>query len=160
MPKYKLYEGGHEYQEIEAEDLRAALLQAMINVDRSNYPVDEEEDPVGTIWIQVRAVNVDDPEDAGERKVSCDPEAPKCSEDAHEFEAEFEIVGGLKDNPGVWGNGGGVRIWEACMHCGCGQLTDTWAYDPSDNEQGLTSVTFYPGKYAEELRAYRGNKAD
>ena len=55
----------------------------------------------------------------------------------------------------VWGSGGGVRIEEVCMRCGCSKTTDTWAQDPSDGEQGLDSTSYVPRKYAGEVENLR-----
>jgi hypothetical protein len=57
------------------------------------------------------------------------------------------LVGGIEENPGVWGHGGGVVINEACVRCGCGRTTDTWAQDPSTGRQGLESVAYEEGAY-------------
>lgn len=40
--------------------------------------------------------------------------------------APHEVVGGLKENPGVRGNGGGIIMTEVCQHCGLYRVTDTW----------------------------------
>lgn len=62
----------------------------------------------------------------------------------HAWIAPVEVVGGIVDNPGVYGNGGGVVITRICRHCGAYQRTDTWAQDPETGEQGLTAVTYSP----------------
>lgn len=86
--------------------------------------------------------------------VSIDQDEPDClSGEDHDWQSPYEIVGGCKTNPGVWGNGGGVLITEVCMTCGCAKLTDTWAQDPHTGTQGLTEVTYEPGKYADAIRA-------
>lgn len=80
------------------------------------------------------------------------PEEPECcDEDGHDWRSPYRIVGGIKENPGVWGNGGGVIINECCLRCGCRMQTDTWAQDPSTGEQGLRSVSYEEEYYAEEL---------
>ena len=48
-----------------------------------------------------------------------------CSEDEHDWQRPHHIVGGIKDNPGVWGKGAGVEITECCMHCGDRRVTTT-----------------------------------
>jgi hypothetical protein len=112
-----------------------------------------------TCWITVRvwrlAVNGDGEivsVDEDSHKITLEAEEPECThEDGHDWQSPHEIVGGIKENPGVYGHGGGVTMEEVCMHCGCGQNTDTWAQDPCDGEQGLTSVTYTPGKYIDQI---------
>lgn len=55
------------------------------------------------------------------------PVIPACtSKSGHEWTSPHEVVGGLKENPGVFGHGGGVVIREVCAHCGRQRRTDTW----------------------------------
>ena len=85
-------------------------------------------------------------------KVAIDPEEPPCvDEDEHDWRAPHHIVGGCESNPGVWSSGGGVVIIEVCVRCGCARITDTWAQDPHDGTQGLESIEYQPGRYAEML---------
>lgn len=44
------------------------------------------------------------------------------------------------------------------MLCGCGKLTDTWAQDPCDGEQGLTSVSYEARKYAEDIQRMKAEE--
>jgi hypothetical protein len=91
--------------------------------------------------------------------ITIHPDEPECSHsDGHDFQARFSIVGGIKENPGVHGHGGGVISCECCMHCGCKKTTDTWAQNPSNGEQGLISVEYVTDGYSEELEAYRDRK--
>jgi hypothetical protein len=86
--------------------------------------------------------------------VEVEPAEPECEDgQAHDWQAPHEIVGGIEENPGVWGHGGGVYINQVCMHCGCGKTIDTWAQNRETGEQGLTSVSYEEGKYAEEVAA-------
>lgn len=112
-----------------------------------------------TSWVTVRVwrEGVDQHGDAvqyavEDHKIILEAEEPKCDhEDGHDWQDPAEIVGGCRENPGVHSHGGGVRIEEVCMHCGCSRVTDTWAQDPTDGEQWLRSVEYTPGKYAEEV---------
>lgn len=70
------------------------------------------------------------------------PNEPKCSKKKHKWEAPYEKVGGLKENPGVFGSGGGIIIKEVCKHCDCRKETNTWAQRSDTGEQGLTSVSY------------------
>jgi hypothetical protein len=80
-------------------------------------------------------------------RVTINPDAPECSEVEHDWQSPIELVGGIKENPGVWGHQGGVIVHEVCMNCGCGKTTDTWAQDRNSGEQGLTSVEYESGKF-------------
>lgn len=79
-----------------------------------------------------------------------DPPEPDCEGNhTHDWQSPHDIVGGIKENPGVWGHGGGVTIREVCLHCGCGRLRDTWAQRSDTGEQGLESITYDPNYLAE-----------
>ena len=68
------------------------------------------------------------------------PVPPACTDghDEHDWCAPYEVVGGLRENPGVWGHGGGVICREVCQRCGVYRVTDTDAqevsYEPPDEE--------------------------
>lgn len=85
-------------------------------------------------------------------------EEPACDgEHEHDWCAPYAVVGGIRENPGVWGHGGGVIIHEVCRHCGCLRTTDTWAQRHDTGEQGLTSVSFErlgDHKYTEAWEAW------
>jgi len=111
-----------------------------------------------TIWVRAYV----ECEETGERelvKARIDPDMPACSESEHDWQAPYEILGGLRENPGVWGKGGGIIVREVCMHCGCEQTTDSWAQDRETGEQGLTSISYEAGKYAAEVEALREEDA-
>jgi hypothetical protein len=138
---WALLEGGHAYDTIEADDAEEALETAKGNVDRANYA-----DETGTIYINVCVRCLATGEEAS-AIVQLDPPAPECEgHRSHHWEAPYAIVGGLPENPGVWGHAGGVIMHEVCTRCGCGRTTDTWAQNPSTGEQGLTTVTYEPGE--------------
>ncbi len=94
-----------------------------------------------------------------QRTLKLHPAAPDCAEGhEHDWQSPYEIVGGIRDNPGVWGHGGGVIYREVCAHCGAYKITDTWATRPDNGVQGLTSVCYEPATpdsvaWAESLRA-------
>lgn len=88
--------------------------------------------------------------------IAVDPAEPDCvAGEAHDWAAPHDIVGGIAENPGVWGNGGGIVMRLACLRCGCGSTVDTWAQDPQTGEQGLTSTSYAEGHYVDELRERR-----
>lgn len=72
-------------------------------------------------------------------------DAPECAEGCeHEWEAPYELVGGCRENPGVWGSGhGSIKIEEVCAHCGICRTTDHGATLPSNGQQA-TRVSYEP----------------
>lgn len=93
-------------------------------------------------------------------QIELQPEEPSCTDVEHDWQSPIELVGGIAENPGVWGHGGGVVIHEVCMHCGCERVTDTWAQDRATGRQGLESVRYEPGKYADEVAFLRAESAE
>jgi hypothetical protein len=87
------------------------------------------------------------------------PTEPKCCSDNgdHDWQAPQNLVGGCDQNPGVFGHGGGVLIYEVCMNCGTEKVTDNWAQDPSNGEQGLDEITYVVGKYADEVEKMKNS---
>ena len=135
MTTYELSDGNSR-ETIEARDLKDARRQAEAWVRAGDW-----NEPEQTIWINV--LIFEDGERVDSVTVAIDPTEPACSgyED-HDWRAPHALVGGLKENPGVHGHGGGVVIAEVCVRCGCKRTTDTWAQDRSTGEQGLTSVGY------------------
>ena len=72
------------------------------------------------------------------------PDEPDCTAPEHDWQSPEEVVHGCKENPGVYGHGGGVIITEVCRYCGTYRVTDTWAQDEYTGEQGLHSVAYRP----------------
>jgi hypothetical protein len=149
MAKIALREDGCDFDTVEAESPEAALDtisgESLANTTSPRTP--------WTIWVKIHAIDLNTEETAS-RKYAIHPSPPKCSDGSreHAWESPHAILGGLAENPGVWGHGGGVISHEVCMRCGCERTTDTWAQDRSDGEQGLESVAYEAGKYADELR--------
>ncbi len=95
-----------------------------------------------TIWTDIHAVCKESDEHESVT-VEIEPDEPRCENGhAHDWQSPHEVLGGLKENPGVQGHGGGVIITEVCAHCGTYRVTDTWAQRPDTGEQGLTSVAY------------------
>lgn len=68
-------------------------------------------------------------------------EEPPCTDShGHDWRSPWKIVGGCKQNPGVFGNGGGVIIKEVCHHCGCKKTTNTWAQH--NGQQGYRTIEY------------------
>jgi hypothetical protein len=98
---------------------------------RTGYCLDEDGDLV-TLCI-----------DRGRHTITIHPEEPECLDGRdHDWQSPYKLLGGLKENPGVWGNGGGIIAHEVCANCGARMTYDTWAQDPETGEQGLTQVTY------------------
>ena len=104
-----------------------------------------------SVWTYRKGLNAKGQIEQVEREshtITTEPDEPDCMDgEPHRWESPHSIVGGLEGNPGVWGHGGGVIITECCMSCGCKKQTDTWAQNPENGEQGLTSVEYTEGAY-------------
>lgn len=148
---FTLRDENGDKQEIAASSLDEAREQAKAWVLGGNW-----NEPESTIWVRVR-IEDEGGEDVDRVTVAINPIEPTCPGYAeHDWSSPYEIVGGVKENPGVHGHGGGVIITEVCMQCGCKRTTDTWAQDRSTGEQGLESVEYERVAYsAEELAAVR-----
>lgn len=158
MPTYYCDDGNAEL-EIEAESAEDAAREYVEGGDWT----DDSGRVERTCWIHVHTeerIQVAGPGDAGpqyvrgEREwhtIAVQSEAPPCPSDEgeHDWRSPHHIVGGIAENPGVWGHGGGVIIHECCMRCGTGRTTDTWAQDPETGEQGLRSIAYQPAGHYE-----------
>lgn len=149
MPTYLCDDGNAEI-EITADSAEEAAQEYVDGGDWGDS---------STSWVRVYAQEVDeDGDEVGDRdsyRIEIEPTEPDCShDDGHDWQSPYSILGGLRENPGVQGHGGGVLISEVCMRCGCGKHTDTWAQDPSDGTQGHTSVRYEPGEYTERVADY------
>jgi hypothetical protein len=143
--EFRLFEDGYEYCTYGCGTIEEALTEAESNVDTANYDMGG-----GTIFVSIQVV-CDDTDESASATVALDPDEPECSGGEHDWQSPHHILGGLEENPGVFGHGGGVIIEEVCMHCGCARITDTWAQNPDTGEQGLRSVEYSEGKYADEI---------
>lgn len=134
MPQFELYEDYIYYATVELDTLDEAWEYAIENIDENLTNT--------TYWVRVKVENVE----TGEGKVkdiAIHPEEPSCTAGvSHEWESPYAVVGGIKENPGVWSHGGGVTIDSVCMHCGLRRCEDTWATNPNTGEQGLHSFTY------------------
>lgn len=142
MPNYLCDDGGAPGSPIEitASAGRAAAEEYVLDGDWGDHPC--------TIWVTVHVERYHaggvDGRHLGPRNrytVAIDPPAPACVDADHDWQSP-DWLGGCKENPGVWGHGGGVKIKEVCGGCGTYRHTDTWAQDPCTGEQGLDSVAY------------------
>ena len=135
-----LCDDGNAEIEIEATSARAAAEEYVAGGDWG--------DGSETCWIKVWVQEIDeDGEEVGEREthsVALEADEPGCREEleAHDWQSPYRVVGGIEENPGVWGHGGGVVITEVCRKCGRYRETDTWAQDPETGVQGLRSARY------------------
>lgn len=134
MAKWICSDGSGARETIEAPTAEAAAQE---------YADSGEWDTTGgTVWIHVGIVPVDAPEDPRSVTITIHPPEPKCTAAEHDWRSPHSVVGGLHENPGVVGHGGGVVITEVCAHCGAYRITDTWAQDRETGEEGLRSVAY------------------
>lgn len=135
-----------------AEDVLANEVRDQVRAD-SDRPSASD----GTYWI---VVDVADPDgrEVIDLRIAIHPRSPRCVDGtrSHTWTADWDVVGGIRENPGVWGHGGGATITEACACCGCGRHTDTWAQDPVDGTQGLTSYSYVVGEFPDAVDAIVG----
>ncbi len=104
----------------------------------------------GTVWYRGHLFEIETDDDGDERAENIayltytfEPSEPDCERgQEHDWKAPHSVVGGIKDNPGVHGHGGGVIIREVCAHCGAYKVIDTWAQDMSNGQEGLHSVAY------------------
>lgn len=112
-----------------------------------------------TYWVKAEAYREGIDEDGRvtkvefiEHKFPVHPKEPRCVDAKdHEWESPHDLLGGLEDNPGVFGKGGGVIIERVCVRCGCSKVEDTWAQDRETGEQGLYSISYREGKFAKQI---------
>lgn len=137
MTTYLIFSEGTP-NEIEADSLEDAREQA-IDLLRSWYPEEAQ-----TYWVDAW-IKTAEGETLEKVTTAIEPLVPPCLDDEdHDWQSPIELVGGLRENPGVIGHGGGVRIHAVCMRCRCERVTDTWAQRPDTGEEGLESVTYRP----------------
>lgn len=115
-----------------------------------------------TVWFSIatwnRAWAIDADGDVVELRannsghtIEMNPPEPECERGhEHDWQAPYQVLGGLEENPGVWGHGGGVIIREVCSHCGKYRIRDTWAQNPENGMQGLESVEYEDADDASE----------
>lgn len=137
MPIFKLQWGTDgEITPVACEDVEEALATVVHDIFANTIPGKR------TSWVDGRVMN-----EAGELlddvTVSIEPEEPPCTVDnGHDWQSPHEVVGGLKENPGVQGHGGGMTSRMVCRHCGHYRVFDSWACRTDTGEQGLFSVEY------------------
>ena len=145
MTRYKIRDEG-SYEIVEADSMAEAEEAAR------EWLRGESWDRSQTIWLDARVIEMDEDDQPSDNTslvtVTLQPEEPSCiDDDGHDWASPYQILGGIEENPGVWGHGGGVYIQAVCLRCGCGRTRDTWAQRSDTGEQGLESISYEPGKY-------------
>lgn len=118
MPKYRSSDD-QAIEIIEADDMDHAKELATESWQAGSWDT--------KCLIDVRVAELDDAGEETENvdwvEVECgeDPAEPECtSEDGHDWQSPYEVVGGLRENPGVWSKGGTTSVFkQCCAHCGC-----------------------------------------
>jgi hypothetical protein len=140
---------GNAEIEIEADSAQDAAQEY---VDEGDWGDDAK-----TFWVDVWVTPLDDEGLAGEREcitVTVKPDEPDCAHEAgHAWGQPYELLGGLRENPGVVGSGGGVKGRDVCLLCGVARDWDNWAQRPDTGEQGLSSVEYVQGAYVITVHA-------
>lgn len=127
--------------EVEADSAKQAAEAFVARGDWGNNQI--------TYWVTLAVTLLDEQgevtEDTEQVTIAVDPDEPACLDgESHDWQSPVDVVGGNKENPGVFGHGGGVIIKEICSHCGLKRTIDTWAQNPDNGEQGLRSIKFSP----------------
>ena len=154
--RYEIREDSGASEIVEAESLEAALEQAR------EWAADGDYDERVSVRVYVDEIDEDgnaipgehasDSVDAGPEPC---PEVTECGEEDedHDWESPLELVGGLRENPGVFSIGGTAFRYETvCRNCGMyktvtdagmqrnpGQLDREIEYTPA-NERSLAWV--------------------
>jgi len=98
-----------------------------------------------TICIRVSTYYKDEdgePYDEEFHTFEFDPKEPKCNSDDHDWQSPIEVVGGIEENPGVIGHGGGAIITEVCSHCGIYRITNTCEQNSENGEIVSNSIEY------------------
>jgi hypothetical protein len=75
-----------------------------------------------------------------EGEVTIEQDAPACADgEDHEWRTPHSVLGGLADNPGVWGAGAGIVSREVCAHCGAYRVSESARQDGSGGYHEATS---------------------
>jgi hypothetical protein len=132
LKRYRLIEAGNHYDTVEAESADVALEVALANVDPCAYGL-----ATSTRWIDVLAVAEHDASDSASMRIALDPVEPDCEGQEHDWCSPFSVVGGVAENPGMWGHSGGLIIREACANCGHYRVTEARDMLTGDQERTI-----------------------
>jgi len=66
-----------------------------------------------------------------EGEVTIEQDEPDCEDgEDHDWQTPHSVLGGLAENPGVWGRGAGIISREVCAHCGAYRVYESARQDP------------------------------
>jgi hypothetical protein len=132
---YRVTDGNGE-GEIEAESARAACQKW---VDTGDWGSGDK-----TTWVTCVVRQEEGSAEGGPEihTIEVPPTVAECWAGEHDWVSPLSVVGGVAENPGVIGHGGGVKITKVCCYCGRYRIEDTWAQNPATGEQGLESVEY------------------
>ena len=131
MSRYEVRDEGGAQKTIEAATADEARAKAEVWLRDGTWDTTDGTAYVSAnVWGPVDADGVpieDAPEEIDEWvEVAIEPDEPECVDDEeHDWQSPRDVVGGIAENPGVWGKGAGVVIRSACVRCGCGRTVDT-----------------------------------
>lgn len=129
-------DGNNAWETIQADSLDDAKKQLHDWARDSDWNMDEWDATTIQVDYALYAGKWepgDDAEPAYEYRHTFHPDEPACidTNTEHDWTSSVKTEGGLKENPGVFGHGGGVIIHDHCRHCGVQRTQDTWAQDPT-----------------------------
>lgn len=145
LNEYPVREESGAQTVVKAYSLDEAIEQAEEWVSEGAYDVETK-----TFYVPAWVTDTDGEEH--EIKIRFDPEEPECSgeyPDVHDWSDDYELVGGIRENPGVWGHGGGIIIVVQCKICGMRRKTDTWGQG-ENGEQGVEIISYEAKQNDEE----------
>ncbi|WP_051246191.1 hypothetical protein [Thioalkalivibrio sp. ALE19] len=132
-PLFQYREDSGHTEDLEATDLASAIDEARELLRDGDWPT-------GGKTTYVSAAVIDPYGGAHGVEVAIHPEEPECTESEHDWQSPHDLLGGLEENPGVWGKGGGVVVTEVCRHCGAYRITDTW--DQSQGPEPVETIQY------------------
>lgn len=154
QPNYRIYDqtGGGVTEDIYAESLEDAIRQGREWIEGGCWEALSYDQTLSCAVVEiVRDEDGDIDEDATweAKRHDCSgtlaaAEGPECSAGEHDWRSPFSLVGGIKENPGVWGSGHGkVSTKEVCACCGCYRMINYGATE-SATGQNVTTTNYEP----------------
>jgi len=142
MKRYLVKDDTGEIYDIEAETIDEAIDEMHLWMEDVYFDRSD-----GTVFYSASLYEVDENgEIIGfslyDETMELHPDEPACTDGDHDWQKPYELLGGLTENPGVWGKGGGIVYTEVCKKCGLYRTIDTWAQNRDTGEQGLTSISY------------------
>lgn len=130
----------------EAKDIEAAINWAESWLEDGEYGDDPCYVDASVVELDEDSEEIGCPEDV-EIEWEGHVEIPKCEhEDGHDWQEPYDVVGGCKENPGVYGTDGArIRSTSVCSRCGMYRVH--------------TSASI-PGNYPKEPEKYEYKDAD